>query len=148
MNIIFSFQDESRFHSLFVNNSLLAIYQFSNGPSYLFIFLENAVLFTNHVLLVKGMQTTLHQEKKSNFFGKVFIVKTSCKCSVARRVRVKRLKQKLRCMYLYQNNKACENLLLYILSMILVEKAQYNSCCFFVVKRSKNYNAVVSRQNI
>ena len=32
--------------------------------------------------------------------------------------------------------------------MIFVEKAQYNSCCFFVVKRSKNYNAVVSRQNI
>ena len=31
--------------------------------------------------------------------------------------------------------------------MILVEKVQYNSCCFFVVKRSKNYNAVVSRQN-
>ena len=30
--------------------------------------------------------------------------------------------------------------------MILVEKAQYNSCCcFFVVKRSKNYNAVVLR---
>ena len=32
--------------------------------------------------------------------------------------------------------------------ILLVEKAQYNSCCFFVVKRSKNYNAVVSRQNI
>ena len=31
---------------------------------------------------------------------------------------------------------------------ILVEKAQYNSCCFIVVKRSKYYNAVVSRQNI
>ena len=34
------------------------------------------------------------------------------------------------------------------LSIILVEKAQYNSCCFFLVKRSKNYNAVVSCQNI
>ena len=31
--------------------------------------------------------------------------------------------------------------------MILVEKAQYNSCCF-CCKRSKNYNAVVSRQSI
>ena len=32
--------------------------------------------------------------------------------------------------------------------MILVENTQYNSCCFFVVKRSKNYDAVVSHQNI
>ena len=32
--------------------------------------------------------------------------------------------------------------------MILVEKAKYKSCWFLFVKRSKNYNAVVSRQNI
>ena len=31
--------------------------------------------------------------------------------------------------------------------MILVEKAQYNSCCF-CCKKKKNYNAVISRQNI
>ena len=36
---------------------------------------------------------------------------------------------------------------IYILSMILVEKAQYNSCCF-LLQKEENYNAVVSRQNI
>ena len=37
--------------------------------------------------------------------------------------------------------------IIYIFSMILVEKAQYNSCCFLLWKE-ENYNAVVSRQNI
>ena len=62
-----------------------------------------------------------------------------------------RLKQLLRCMYLIRNNKVIKHVKIcyYIfLSMISVEKAQYNSCCFFVVKRSKNYDVVVSRQNI
>ena len=34
------------------------------------------------------------------------------------------------------------------LCVIFYGTAQYNSCCFVVVKKSKNYNAMVSRQNI
>ena len=68
---------------------------------------------------------------------------TSCKRSVTRRAR----KKTVVTMH-YQNNKHVKIFYYIFLSMILVEQAQYNSCCFFVVKRSKNYNAVVSRQNI
>ena len=39
-------------------------------------------------------------------------------------------------MYLYQNNKACENLLLFIFKDV-VEKAHYSSCCFLFVERRK-----------
>ena len=51
-------------------------------------------------------------------------------------------------MYLYQNNKACENLLLYIFKHVISRKKLSTTLVVFVVKRSKNYNAVVSRQNI
>ena len=51
-------------------------------------------------------------------------------------------------MYLIQNNKHVKICYYIFLSMILEEKAQYNSCCFVVVKRSINYNAGVSPQNI
>ena len=58
---------------------------------------------------------------------------TSCKRSVARRVRVSLTPETVVTIHvLNQNYKACENLLLYIFSMILVEKAQYNSCFFLL----------------
>ena len=49
---------------------------------------------------------------------------------------------------LYQNNKACENLLLYIYKHDISSNSAVQLLLFFVVKRSKYYNAVVSRQNI
>ena len=51
-------------------------------------------------------------------------------------------------MYLYQNNKACENLLLYIFKHDISRKSAVQLLLFFVCKKKKNYNAVVSRQNI
>ena len=46
-------------------------------------------------------------------------------------------------------NKACENLLLYIFKHDISRKSTETTLVvFFVVKRTKNYNAVVSRQNI
>ena len=52
------------------------------------------------------------------------------------------------CMYLYQNNKACENLLLYIFKHDIRRKSAVQLLLFFVCEKKKNYNAVVSRQNI
>ena len=90
---------------------------------------------------------------KRNFFSFIHLwcyIYTSCKRSVARRVRVLLTPEKvvtMPCIQLFKIIKHVKICYYIFLSMILVEKAQYNSCCF-CCKKKKNYNAVVSRQNI
>ena len=50
-------------------------------------------------------------------------------------------------MYSYQNNKECENFLLYIFKHDISRKSAVQLLLFFVCKKNKNYNAV-TRQNI
>ena len=80
----------------------------------------------------------------------VLLYYTSCKRSVARRVRVSLTPETVVTIHvLYQNYKACENLLLYIffvkrrklqcsgLTSKHSNSSAYNSCCFLFVKRRK-----------
>ena len=53
-----------------------------------------------------------------------------------------------RCMYLYQNNKACEICYYIYFKHDISRKSAIQLLLFFVCEKKKNYNAVVSRQNI
>ena len=93
---------------------------------------------TGHLSICYGLVYMFFYWEAWNLFCYMIIKNTSCKRSVACRVSVAYAWNSSydACIYfkVIKHVKICYYI---FLSMILVEKAQYNSCCFLFAKRKK-----------